>query len=220
MMKLKKFGFGLCVIVLVVILGLYLIESYRLSAAKTAAIQYVKEKYDFDVECVGGEFRWIDPSQYHIWLQSKNEEKTNFTVLVEPDLTVQKEERVAYGKRYTADNYLSKRFAQEVGQYIKKVLEEDKNLEEVLVWFGDPGLYAFSVPVTIDSTSRLDEVLREMNIRKIALYYNGLDESVGKEKLEDVVKTLESREIRTKWITAYDANGQQKLAEVERQENG
>lgn len=216
-LRIKPSVLGIVGVSIIVLAGICLIMAQRFSEAKIIAINYVAEKYDFDTECLGGNYAWHD-SRYNFIFQSKTKDgkPLTFAVSVEHDLTI-RAEHISGEKRYVADGYLYARFEHQVEEYIEEVLNGEQNLDKVIVLFENSAIYGYALPIRIDEESSLEDALQGFDIEAIALYYNGLDESLGQEKLENAVKTLETKGVSARRITAYDINGPQKMAEIERE---
>lgn len=214
-MKLKRALLVLCAVVVLAVLGFKVVEAQRLSKAKAAAVDYAQDQYGFEVECTGGEFRWIDPSQYYIYLRQKDGERLSFFVNVGDDLAVY-EEHVTDENRYTADNYLHRYFGDKLETYIKGLLSGDPELERVEVVLHNPAVYGAGSPKEIDLESGLEEVLQEWDMDVVGLYYRGLDDDGRRTKLKNAVKALREQGVDAGLMSASDAEDPEKTVLVNR----
>lgn len=195
-MKKQWVNFALTGIIAVVFIGIILVNTYNLSRAKSVAKEYVSKQYSFDTECLGGEFSWLDPSQYYIYFQTNEHEHLRFTVRVQNDFQIDSVHTNHSGeRRFGPDNYFQSKFQAKATTYIRELLASDKDLSDVLVYCHNTALYAYDVPAEVNDTDSLEKLLEKMDY-SVVLYYKNLDKQSKNTAFSRAVNILRKNGIR------------------------
>lgn len=202
-MKTRKVIFvTICVVCCLVAVGILVYRAHtraQVAKAMDVAIDYVEKKYPFDVECVGGGGSF-EPWRYYVSFKTIDHEPLNFTVLVQHDFEISEERYSSSGEsRFVADDFFHQKFEKGAEAYIRNVLSEDHELQDILVYCNSGGMFAFEIPADVDEASSMDELLQKMDFT-VMLYYDDMKEDAVSDKLEDICKTLQEHGVNAKSV--------------------
>ncbi len=153
--KVKALIIVLCVIAVLVLLAGGK-ATYNKHAARSAAEDYLAEKYTDEMQFESIYHSWIEPSRYRVMFSPKENEEIKFEVLVQNDFTLWTS-GTEMNRDVSADNYYSAIFDYYMKRRLKDTAAEIWEGADADVLTDSEGMYAIWYQQEISSISDVPE---------------------------------------------------------------